>query len=356
MVLTVLRPDPLIARFTTKRFNGGYPARLPASRLGGIACAGLRPNTRAWYSAMSLPRARRHYGHTGPPVQRGVSLHRFVRVPVDAILHWPRADLLTYVALAALPGRPVTIKEIRELARIRKQELLRSLKDLMLRDEVQRTREPEGRFSYRVAPPGGRWARVPVTVLQDQELRKADVLVYIALASYASRWKRVAWPTGETLAERAGVSVRTVYGSLAKLRRNHISCLYSETGRRRYVVPKKSKLTRVRIEVRREDELTSMWRAAMRSESPPAIPEHYIEEIEEEVSGVVTPTAAENDARATEGTEVPVCLQTIRTIGPANAGGTRRTAPATERASSGISGLGAEAFNPLLSIAAARHD
>ncbi|MDE2756930.1 MAG: helix-turn-helix domain-containing protein [Acidobacteriota bacterium] len=216
--------------------------------------------------------------------RRGEALSRFVRVPVEAIQDWPRADLLTYTALAATWGKAITIKEIRKLARIRNKDLLHSLKKLALRSEVERVRYPGdgGRIRYQVTPPLGRWARVPVTVLQDQGLSKTDVLVYIALASYASRWKKVAWPTGETLAGRAGVSVRTVYGSLAKLQRHHITYLYSENGRRRYVLLEKPKLKRVHVVTRRESELISGYRAAMRGEPPPAIPELYVDTILEE--------------------------------------------------------------------------
>jgi len=135
-------------------------------------------------------------------------MSRLVRVPVEAIQDWPRAELLTYTAVASTWGNPVTLVEIRKLARLRKQDLLSSLKRLERRGELQRTREPGARISYQVTPPRGRWVRVPVTVLQDPELSKTDVLVYIGLASFASRWKMMAWPAGKTLAKRAGVSLR----------------------------------------------------------------------------------------------------------------------------------------------------
>jgi len=207
---------------------------------------------------------------------------RFVRVPVEAIQDWPRADLLTYVALAATRGKAVTLAEVRKLARIRKQDLLRSLKKLMQRGEVEQTRDPKGRYSYQVTPPE-RWARVLEAALRDRELSKPDVMVYIALASFANRTGG-AWPAGKTLATRAGVSDRAVYASLDTLQNRYISSWYNKTGQRHYVLLKKPKLIGGRLVERREDDLTSVWRAAMRSEDPPAIPEKYIDETEVEYS------------------------------------------------------------------------
>lgn len=62
-------------------------------------------------------------------------------------------------------------------------------------------------------------------MVKDQGLSKTDVLVYIALASFASRWRKVAFPAGNTLAKRAGVSLKTAYTALSKLQRYHISLL-----------------------------------------------------------------------------------------------------------------------------------
>ena len=208
-------------------------------------------------------------------------MSQFGRVPVEAIQDWPRADLLTYTALASTWGKAVTIAEIRKLARIRKQDLLSSLKRLARLGELQRLRGLGGRISYQATEPRGRWVRVPVTVLQDQGLNKTDVLVYIALASFASRWKRKAWPTGETLARRAGVSLRTTYVALSKLQHHHISCQY-EPGRLHFIVLKKPKLKRVHVVMSRESELISGYRAAMRGEPPPVIPELYVDTIIEE--------------------------------------------------------------------------
>ena len=205
---------------------------------------------------------------------------RFVRVPVEAIRDWPRTDLLTYVALAATRGKAVTLAEVRKLARIRKQDLLRSLKKLMRRGEVEQTRDSKGRYSYQVTPLEP-WARMLEAALPDRELSKTDVLVYIALASFANRMGG-AWPAGKALATRAGVSARAVYASLATLQRRYISCWYNKTGQRHYVLLRKPKSIEVRLVERREDELTSIWRAAMRGEDPPMIPEKYIDEIEVE--------------------------------------------------------------------------
>lgn len=212
----------------------------------------------------------------------------FARVPLDAVLEWSRAELLTYTALASWrPGTELPTVAIRKRARIRRKDLFKSLTALEERGELTRTRRPGARTSYTVRSPKDRWVRVPVAVLTDPELNRADVLVYIALSSFAKDGeRREAWPSLERLTERAGVSARTVYPALAVLRRRHIYRFVDEHRRQKgYIhgLRKTPREVRMRMVRRLEDEATSIYRAAVRGEPPPEIPDKVIEFVEEEV-------------------------------------------------------------------------
>ena len=113
-------------------------------------------------------------------------------------------------------------------------------------------------------------------VLQDGNLTRAAVLVFMGLASFADRERR-AWPSKEKLAARAGVSVRTVYGALNALQQQrHIQRYCPDGGRPCYLLHEKPKSGVVRVVMQREDEVTSMWRAAMRGELAPPVPEKFV--------------------------------------------------------------------------------
>ena len=210
----------------------------------------------------------------------------FARVPLDAVLEWSRADLLTYTALASWPpATELPTTAIRKRARIRRQELFKSLTALEERGELARTIRRGYQTSYTVRQPKGRWVRVPVAVLTDPALSQAAVLVYIALSSFAKEGeRREAWPSLKRLTERAGVSARSVYPALAALRKLYIYRFVDEQRRQEgfiYGLRKKPKEVRMRMIRRPEDALTSMYRAAVRGELPPEIPEQVIEFVEE---------------------------------------------------------------------------
>ena len=214
--------------------------------------------------------------------------HPFARVPLDAVLEWSRAELLTYTALASWPpDSELSTAAIRKRARIRRKELFKSLTALEKRGELTRTRRPGYPSSYTVRPPKERWVRVPVAVVTDPGLNRTDVLVYIALSSFARDGaRREAWPSLERLTERAGVSVRSVYPALAVLRRRHIYRFVDEHRRQKgYIhgLRKMPREVRVRMVRRPEDDATSIYRAAARGEPPPEVPDQVIEFVEEVV-------------------------------------------------------------------------
>ena len=206
------------------------------------------------------------------------------------MLEWSRADLLTYTALASWPpGTELSTAAIRKRSRIRRQELFKSLTGLEKRGELTRTSRRGYRTSYTVRQPQPkeRWVRVPVAVLTDPELNQTDVLVYIALSRFAKGGeRREAWPSLESLTDRAGVSDRSVYPALAMLRKRHVYRFVDARRRQEgyiYGLRKTPKEVRVRMVRRPEDELTSIYRAAMRGEPPPEIPDQVIEFVEEVV-------------------------------------------------------------------------
>ena len=228
-----------------------------------------------------------HLRSTGVARKSGGRIGLFACVPVVALQDWPRTDLLTYAALASWPpGSTPSIAEIRECARIRNQELLLSLDRLERCGEVKRKRRRGTRSSYEVTPPPRQWARVPVAVLRDQELNRAAVLVYMALESFANP-QREAWPGVAMLKDRAGVSRRTVYTARDALSKQHI---HWYRGRRQemkhhtiYVLRPKPKQDVRRVVLSREDVQTSMYRAAMRGEDPPKIPEQFVDVVEQQI-------------------------------------------------------------------------
>lgn len=225
----------------------------------------------------------------------------FAPVPAEAIQHWRRSELLTYTALASrLPGVATAIAAIRRRARIRRQEVLDSLKRLEQRGAVERIRNGGFYTNYELEPMRGRWVQVPMTVMRDRGLNRTVLLVYLALLSFADRMLEV-FAAGTTLAKRAGVSIRSVYAAL-KVLSGEIAGQTRRTCRRYidrlprgrmkgassnvYRLRTERQLTRVAMRLRTversEDPETAMYRAAMRGETLPPVPEWNIET---EVSG-----------------------------------------------------------------------
>ena len=253
------------------------PRAVTGAVVSRVGAAGAR--SRTCKSILSLDQWYNYGMLSATDGANGRNQTPFARVPMVAIRDWSRDDLLTYVALASWPpGSELSLAEIRERARIGKQGLLRSLNSLERCGTLKRTRRSGYPSAYELTRrPREQWVRMPVTVLQDQELNRTAVLVYLALASFASSKGRQAWPAIETLAKRAGVSPRSVYAALAVLRQRYIYRYYLEKGAR-YGLRKKPKLTVVRMVTRLEDPVTSIYRAAVRGEHPPVIPDKFLAE------------------------------------------------------------------------------